>query len=82
MQQGLHIENAILDDCNMDCNCPTKTWDPVCGSNGLSYMSACLAGCETFVGTGLNMVTKPVGFLFFLTEILIYELHWHFPTVN
>lgn len=56
MQQDLHIGNAILDDCNMDCNCPTKTWDPVCGSNGLSYMSACLAGCETFVGTGLNMV--------------------------
>ncbi|XP_015425572.1 PREDICTED: solute carrier organic anion transporter family member 1A2 isoform X1 [Myotis davidii] len=56
MQQDLHIGNAILDNCNMDCNCPTKTWDPVCGSNGLSYMSACLAGCETFVGTGLNMV--------------------------
>lgn len=56
MQQDLHIGNVILDDCNIGCNCPTKTWDPVCGSNGLSYMSACLAGCETFVGTGLNMV--------------------------
>ncbi|XP_066120685.1 solute carrier organic anion transporter family member 1A2 isoform X1 [Saccopteryx bilineata] len=55
IQQDLH---AILADCNMDCNCPTKIWDPVCGSNGLSYMSACLAGCETFVGIGLNMVFK------------------------
>ncbi|XP_019593751.2 solute carrier organic anion transporter family member 1A2 isoform X1 [Rhinolophus sinicus] len=56
MQQDLYAGNAILADCNMDCNCPIKTWDPVCGSNGLSYMSACLAGCETFVGTGINMV--------------------------
>lgn len=40
----------------MNCNCPTKIWDPVCGDNGLSYMSACLAGCETSVGTGINMV--------------------------
>ncbi|XP_045040134.1 solute carrier organic anion transporter family member 1A2 isoform X3 [Desmodus rotundus] len=55
-QQDPHVGNAILADCNADCHCPTKTWDPVCGSNGLSYMSACLAGCETFVGTGLKMV--------------------------
>ncbi|XP_023379857.1 solute carrier organic anion transporter family member 1A2 [Pteropus vampyrus] len=54
--QDLYAGNAILADCNMDCNCPTKIWDPVCGSNSLSYMSACLAGCETFVGTGINMV--------------------------
>ncbi|XP_053750919.1 solute carrier organic anion transporter family member 1A2 isoform X1 [Panthera pardus] len=56
MQQDLYMENAILADCNRDCNCPTKTWDPVCGNNGVSYMSACLAGCETSVGAGINMV--------------------------
>ncbi|XP_036107702.1 solute carrier organic anion transporter family member 1A2 [Molossus molossus] len=56
IQQDLHVGNSILADCNMDCNCPTKIWDPVCGSNGLSYMSACLAGCETVIGTGLNMM--------------------------
>ncbi|XP_073078866.1 solute carrier organic anion transporter family member 1A2 isoform X2 [Manis javanica] len=55
-QQDLHAENAILADCNMDCNCPTNIWDPVCGNNGLSYMSACLAGCDSSVGLGLNMV--------------------------
>uniref|UniRef100_A0A8C5ULC1 Solute carrier organic anion transporter family member n=1 Tax=Microcebus murinus TaxID=30608 RepID=A0A8C5ULC1_MICMU len=53
--KDLYVGNSILAACNMDCNCPTKTWDPVCGNNGLSYMSACLAGCETSVGTGINM---------------------------
>ncbi|XP_054941130.1 solute carrier organic anion transporter family member 1A2 isoform X2 [Physeter macrocephalus] len=56
VQQDLHVGNVILADCNMDCNCPTKIWDPVCGNDGLSYMSACLAGCETSSGTGINMV--------------------------
>ncbi|KAM9071440.1 solute carrier organic anion transporter family member 1A2 isoform 4-T13 [Megaptera novaeangliae] len=56
LQQDLHVGNVILADCNMDCNCPTKIWDPVCGNDGLSYMSACLAGCETSSGTGINMV--------------------------
>ncbi|XP_060161968.1 solute carrier organic anion transporter family member 1A2 isoform X3 [Globicephala melas] len=56
VQQDLHVGNGILADCNMDCNCPTKIWDPVCGNDGLSYMSACLAGCETSSGTGINMV--------------------------
>ncbi|XP_077627298.1 solute carrier organic anion transporter family member 1A2 isoform X5 [Crocuta crocuta] len=55
-QQDLYMGNAILADCNRDCNCPTKTWDPVCGNNGVSYMSACLAGCETSTGAGINMV--------------------------
>ncbi|XP_010987134.1 solute carrier organic anion transporter family member 1A2 [Camelus dromedarius] len=55
MQQDFHMGN-ILADCNMNCNCPTKIWDPVCGNNGLSYMSACLAGCETSSGTGINMM--------------------------
>ncbi|NP_001243524.1 solute carrier organic anion transporter family member 1A2 isoform X1 [Sus scrofa] len=55
MQQDLHVGN-IHADCNKDCNCPSKIWDPVCGNNGLSYMSACLAGCEASSGTGINMV--------------------------
>ncbi|KAM5262912.1 solute carrier organic anion transporter family member 1A2 [Ctenodactylus gundi] len=56
IQQDLYMGNTVLADCNKACSCPTKTWDPVCGDNGLSYMSACLAGCEASVGTGLNMV--------------------------
>uniref|UniRef100_A0A8L2QJT4 Solute carrier organic anion transporter family member n=1 Tax=Rattus norvegicus TaxID=10116 RepID=A0A8L2QJT4_RAT len=56
VQHQLYVENKVLADCNTRCNCSTNTWDPVCGDNGLAYMSACLAGCEKSVGTGTNMV--------------------------
>ncbi|XP_049991214.1 solute carrier organic anion transporter family member 1A5-like isoform X2 [Alexandromys fortis] len=56
IQQPIYVENKILANCNTRCNCLTNTWDPVCGDNGIAYMSACLAGCEKSVGTGINMV--------------------------
>ncbi|XP_075296299.1 solute carrier organic anion transporter family member 1C1 [Opisthocomus hoazin] len=49
-------ENAIFSECNSDCNCASNVWDPVCGDNGLTYVSACLAGCTTSVGHGKNTV--------------------------
>ncbi|XP_066857067.1 solute carrier organic anion transporter family member 1C1-like isoform X3 [Anser cygnoides] len=49
-------ENAMFSDCNSDCKCATNVWDPVCGDNGLTYISACLAGCTTSVGHGKSMV--------------------------
>ncbi|XP_052028719.1 solute carrier organic anion transporter family member 1A4-like isoform X2 [Apodemus sylvaticus] len=56
LQHPLYVENEVLADCNTRCSCLTKTWDPVCGDNAIAYMSACLAGCEKSVGTGINMV--------------------------
>ncbi|KFQ71444.1 Solute carrier organic anion transporter family member 1C1, partial [Phaethon lepturus] len=49
-------ENAIFSECNSDCKCASNVWDPVCGDNGLTYISACLAGCMTSVGHGKNTV--------------------------
>uniref|UniRef100_A0A8C6VN15 Solute carrier organic anion transporter family member n=1 Tax=Naja naja TaxID=35670 RepID=A0A8C6VN15_NAJNA len=43
-------------DCNRHCNCSTKTWDPVCGENGITYVSSCLAGCGMSNGTGKHTV--------------------------
>ncbi|XP_040018991.2 solute carrier organic anion transporter family member 3A1 [Gasterosteus aculeatus] len=31
--------------CISKCNCFTSSISPVCGSNGVTYLSACLAGC-------------------------------------
>ncbi|XP_025948411.2 solute carrier organic anion transporter family member 1C1-like [Dromaius novaehollandiae] len=49
-------ENALFSDCNSDCKCATNVWDPVCGDNGVTYISACLAGCTASVGHGKNML--------------------------
>ncbi|XP_032842130.2 solute carrier organic anion transporter family member 1C1 isoform X7 [Tyto alba] len=49
-------ENDIISECNSDCKCASNVWDPVCGDNGLTYVSACLAGCMTSVGHGKSTV--------------------------
>uniref|UniRef100_A0A8B9PEC4 Solute carrier organic anion transporter family member n=1 Tax=Apteryx owenii TaxID=8824 RepID=A0A8B9PEC4_APTOW len=42
--------------CNADCSCKMNQWDPVCGDNGITYMTACFAGCKSSTGTGKDMV--------------------------
>ncbi|XP_072509655.1 solute carrier organic anion transporter family member 1B1-like isoform X1 [Notamacropus eugenii] len=49
-------QNVSFSFCNSDCNCDTNTWDPVCGDDGLTYMSPCLAGCKSSVGHGKDLV--------------------------
>nr|XP_006121346.1 solute carrier organic anion transporter family member 1B3 isoform X1 [Pelodiscus sinensis] len=51
-----HHENSPFSACNADCKCATNRWDPVCGDNGISYISACLAGCKASTGYGKNTV--------------------------
>ncbi|KAH0617123.1 hypothetical protein JD844_028801 [Phrynosoma platyrhinos] len=56
IEQLSYAETNLYTDCNRDCGCSTKQWDPVCGDNGISYVSACLAGCKVANGTGKNAV--------------------------
>ncbi|KAG9469376.1 hypothetical protein GDO78_020672, partial [Eleutherodactylus coqui] len=49
-------EDGALADCNMRCLCPQNQWDPVCGENGVTYYSACFAGCRLSNGTGKTAV--------------------------
>ena len=41
--------------CNSACAC-ARDYNPVCGSDGVVYYSACHAGCTSVNGTGLNQV--------------------------
>ncbi|XP_055365516.1 solute carrier organic anion transporter family member 1C1-like isoform X2 [Betta splendens] len=55
--QGLsHQERSLLSDCNSACLCSTRDWDPVCGEDGTTYVSPCLAGCTSSSGAGRNTV--------------------------
>ncbi|XP_048865516.1 solute carrier organic anion transporter family member 1C1-like [Brienomyrus brachyistius] len=49
-------EASQFTDCNSACLCSGKDWDPVCGENGITYISPCLAGCRLSSGSGKNTV--------------------------
>ncbi|KAJ8006761.1 hypothetical protein DPEC_G00110570 [Dallia pectoralis] len=49
-------EHSVFSGCNSQCLCSGKDWDPVCGENGITYVSPCLAGCQTSGGSGKNTV--------------------------
>ncbi|XP_053263430.1 solute carrier organic anion transporter family member 1A2-like isoform X1 [Podarcis raffonei] len=58
LEQVSYMETNLYADCNRHCGCSTKVWDPVCGENGIAYISACLAGCDISNGTGKNTVFR------------------------
>uniref|UniRef100_A0A672I3T2 Solute carrier organic anion transporter family member n=1 Tax=Salarias fasciatus TaxID=181472 RepID=A0A672I3T2_SALFA len=49
-------EGSLFSDCNSGCLCSRREWDPVCGENGITYVSPCLAGCTFSTGSGRNTV--------------------------
>ncbi|XP_030630849.1 solute carrier organic anion transporter family member 1C1-like [Chanos chanos] len=49
-------EESVFSGCNSACLCPGRDWDPVCGENGITYVTPCLAGCTTSAGSGKNTV--------------------------
>ncbi|XP_046729896.1 solute carrier organic anion transporter family member 1C1-like [Silurus meridionalis] len=47
---------SLLSQCNSECSCSLKHWDPVCADNGMTYSTPCLAGCQSSTGFGKEMV--------------------------
>uniref|UniRef100_A0A670HSJ2 Solute carrier organic anion transporter family member n=1 Tax=Podarcis muralis TaxID=64176 RepID=A0A670HSJ2_PODMU len=43
----------LVFDCNHMCKCSPSAYNPVCGANGIEYISPCYAGC-----TGLNIESE------------------------
>ncbi|XP_049582267.1 solute carrier organic anion transporter family member 1C1 [Syngnathus scovelli] len=49
-------KHSLFTTCNSNCFCPANNWDPVCGGNGITFVSPCLAGCTISTGSGKNTV--------------------------
>uniref|UniRef100_A0A8C9PFR6 Solute carrier organic anion transporter family member n=1 Tax=Spermophilus dauricus TaxID=99837 RepID=A0A8C9PFR6_SPEDA len=49
-------ERALFSDCNSRCKCSETKWEPMCGENGITYASACLAGCQASNRTGRSVI--------------------------
>ncbi|XP_044084111.1 solute carrier organic anion transporter family member 1C1 isoform X3 [Neovison vison] len=49
-------ERALFSDCNSRCKCSETKWEPMCGENGITYASACLAGCQTSTRSGKTLI--------------------------
>uniref|UniRef100_A0A3B3S4F5 Solute carrier organic anion transporter family member n=1 Tax=Paramormyrops kingsleyae TaxID=1676925 RepID=A0A3B3S4F5_9TELE len=66
------LSNWFL-ECNLGCSCSLKHWDPVCGPNGITYVSPCLAGCQTSTRVGKEMVFH---------NCTCVGAEWPLPTAN
>ncbi|XP_034540777.1 solute carrier organic anion transporter family member 1C1-like [Notolabrus celidotus] len=49
-------DQFLFSGCNSGCLCSKRDWDPVCGENGITYVSPCWAGCNSSTGSGRNTV--------------------------
>uniref|UniRef100_A0A674P0W3 Solute carrier organic anion transporter family member n=1 Tax=Takifugu rubripes TaxID=31033 RepID=A0A674P0W3_TAKRU len=56
METISYDKHSVFTGCNSDCFCSASDWDPICGDNGITYVSPCLAGCTSSAGSGKNTV--------------------------
>lgn len=70
---GLEERRQGLDyhpECNSQCACSSERFSPVCGDDGVTYFSACHAGCRNFT-TKDGFIQEVIYFYIFLMLIQI-----------
>ncbi|XP_029372938.1 solute carrier organic anion transporter family member 1C1-like isoform X1 [Echeneis naucrates] len=56
LEEVSYDKHSVVTACNANCFCSATEWDPVCGENGITYVSPCLAGCSSSAGSGKNTI--------------------------
>ncbi|XP_059154805.1 solute carrier organic anion transporter family member 2A1-like isoform X2 [Physella acuta] len=60
-QPAVHGRSREQIECNRDCDCKDESYFPVCGQDGITYYSPCLAGCSGFDKVYTNCTCVPGG---------------------
>lgn len=56
-QQHLHHQQQEQHaTCGIQCSCPSGEFSPICTSEGITYLSPCIAGCST--ATTVNLTVR------------------------
>ena len=81
----IHFSNAT---CEKSCDCSTDMLQPVCGSNFITYMSPCMAGCQNLYKNQVwlflkntelfKQIPERVVFKFVQKQVYIYEEKYYY----
>ncbi|GFY10820.1 solute carrier organic anion transporter family member [Trichonephila clavipes] len=54
----------LYNECNADCGCTRRVFEPVCGADGVStFFSPCFAGCPNMTGVTSTLIQPTISAL-------------------